>query len=142
MTDQGRHCEGLDRRHAPPEDRLHDKQSRADLPSLVIIIHSLAQAIVALRAALKADVGRSSLDQRRRARRAVMSAQAGSGRSSPRRAKRFPTPACSILLDCGDDVGAALAAIRAEIKGVVFTGRADVARRACRYRLANTACDS
>ena len=35
----------------------------------------------------------------------------------------------STLLDCGDDVGAALAAIRSEIEGVVFTGRADVARR-------------
>ena len=35
----------------------------------------------------------------------------------------------SALLDCGDDVGAALAAIRSEIEGVVFTGRADVARR-------------
>ena len=35
----------------------------------------------------------------------------------------------SALLDCGDDAGAALAAIRSEIEGVVFTGRADVARR-------------
>jgi hypothetical protein len=35
----------------------------------------------------------------------------------------------SALLDCGDDVGAALAALRSEIEGVVFTGRADVARR-------------
>ncbi len=35
----------------------------------------------------------------------------------------------SALLDCGDDVGAALAAIRSEIEGVVFTGRVDVARR-------------
>ena len=33
------------------------------------------------------------------------------------------------LLDCADDVGAALAAIRSEIEGVVFTGRADVASR-------------
>lgn len=35
----------------------------------------------------------------------------------------------SALLDCGDDVGGTLAAIRSEIEGVVFTGRADVARR-------------
>jgi delta 1-pyrroline-5-carboxylate dehydrogenase len=35
----------------------------------------------------------------------------------------------SALLDCGDNVGAALAAIRAEVEGVIFTGRADVARR-------------
>jgi hypothetical protein len=33
------------------------------------------------------------------------------------------------LLDCGDDTGAALAAIRSQIDGVVFTGRPDVARR-------------
>lgn len=36
---------------------------------------------------------------------------------------------CSTLLDCGDNVGAALAAIRAEVEGVIFTGRADVADR-------------
>jgi len=35
----------------------------------------------------------------------------------------------SVLLDCGDRPGAALAAIRAQIEGVVFTGRTDVARR-------------
>jgi acyl-CoA reductase-like NAD-dependent aldehyde dehydrogenase len=33
------------------------------------------------------------------------------------------------LLDCGDDAGAAQAAMRAGIEGVVFTGRADVAER-------------
>jgi hypothetical protein len=33
------------------------------------------------------------------------------------------------LLDCGDDVGAALAAIRSEVEGLVFTGRPNVARR-------------
>jgi len=35
----------------------------------------------------------------------------------------------SALLDCSDNVGAALAAIRLEIEGVVFIGRADVAGR-------------
>ena len=40
-----------------------------------------------------------------------------------------PDARFSTLLDCGDDVGAVLAAIRSEIEGVVFTGRADVARR-------------
>jgi hypothetical protein len=40
-----------------------------------------------------------------------------------------PEVNCSSLLDCGDDRGAALAAIRSEVEGVVFTGRADVARR-------------
>ena len=38
------------------------------------------------------------------------------------------------LLDCGDNVGAALATIRAQVEGVIFTGRADVA-----YRLADIA---
>lgn len=40
-----------------------------------------------------------------------------------------PDARFSVLLDCGDNVGAALAAIRSEIEAVVFTGRADVARR-------------
>jgi acyl-CoA reductase-like NAD-dependent aldehyde dehydrogenase len=40
-----------------------------------------------------------------------------------------PAAACAALLDCGDNVGAALAAIRAEVEGIIFTGRADVARR-------------
>ena len=40
-----------------------------------------------------------------------------------------PDARCSTLLDCGDNVGAALAAIRAEVEGVIFTGRPDVARR-------------
>jgi hypothetical protein len=40
-----------------------------------------------------------------------------------------PEASCSALLDCGDDVGATLAAIRSEVEAVLFTGRADVARR-------------
>jgi hypothetical protein len=40
-----------------------------------------------------------------------------------------PDARCSALFDCGDNVGATLAAIRAEVEGVVFTGRPDVARR-------------
>jgi hypothetical protein len=40
-----------------------------------------------------------------------------------------PEARSSSLLDCGDDRGAALAAIRSEVEGIVFTGRADVARR-------------
>jgi len=40
-----------------------------------------------------------------------------------------PDAQCSTSLDCGDNVGAALAAIRAEVEGVIFTGRPDVARR-------------
>ena len=40
-----------------------------------------------------------------------------------------PDIRCSTVLDCGDNVGAALAAIRAEVEGVIFIGRPDVARR-------------
>jgi acyl-CoA reductase-like NAD-dependent aldehyde dehydrogenase len=40
-----------------------------------------------------------------------------------------PDAEFSALLDCGDRPGAALAAIRAEVPGVVFTGRPDVAKR-------------
>jgi delta 1-pyrroline-5-carboxylate dehydrogenase len=40
-----------------------------------------------------------------------------------------PEASCSSLLDCGDRPGAALAAIRAQVEGVIFIGRIDVARR-------------
>jgi hypothetical protein len=40
-----------------------------------------------------------------------------------------PGALCSTFLDCGDNVGAALMAIRAEVEGVVFTGRPDAAHR-------------
>jgi hypothetical protein len=40
-----------------------------------------------------------------------------------------PEARLAALLDCGENVGAALAAIRAEVEGVIFTGRTDVARR-------------
>jgi delta 1-pyrroline-5-carboxylate dehydrogenase len=92
----------------------------------VIIVHSLAQAIAALTAALKAG------------RPVVLASAPGAGSyvgpgwfgalvAAAREA--LPDARFSTLLDCGDDVGAALAAIRSEIEGVVFTGRADVARR-------------
>jgi hypothetical protein len=40
-----------------------------------------------------------------------------------------PEASFSALLDCGDDVGATLAAIRSEVQGVIFTGRPEVAHR-------------
>ena len=40
-----------------------------------------------------------------------------------------PAAHCTALLDCGDDAGAAQAAIRAGIDGVIFTGHCDVAER-------------
>ncbi|HZU91763.1 MAG TPA: hypothetical protein VE993_21100 [Stellaceae bacterium] len=46
-------------------------------------------------------------------------------------AARAAAPAAefSAVLDCGDEPGAALAAIRAGVEAVVFTGPADLARR-------------
>ena len=101
------------------------KQSR-DREAPVIIIYSLAQAIAALTAAVRAG------------RPVVLASAAGAGSytgpgwfgaliGAIREA--VPDGRFSALLDCGDDVGAALAAIRSEIEGVVFTGRTDVARR-------------
>jgi hypothetical protein len=43
--------------------------------------------------------------------------------------KAVPEARFAALLDCGDNVGAALAAIRSQVEGLVFTGRADVACR-------------
>ena len=40
-----------------------------------------------------------------------------------------PDARFSAILDCGGQAGAALAAIRAQIEAIVFTGREDVARR-------------
>jgi acyl-CoA reductase-like NAD-dependent aldehyde dehydrogenase len=40
-----------------------------------------------------------------------------------------PDARFSAILDCGDQAGAALATIRAQIERVIFTGRADVASR-------------
>jgi hypothetical protein len=98
----------------------------------VIVAHSLVQATAALTAAARAG-------------RAVVIASPPGGGSyvgpgwfgSMVDAARQAVPDASFaaLLDCADDVGAALAAIRCEVEGVVFTGRADVARR-----LADIAC--
>ena len=41
----------------------------------------------------------------------------------------MPAARFSAVLDCGDDAGAAMAAIRAGTEAIVFTGRADVAER-------------
>jgi acyl-CoA reductase-like NAD-dependent aldehyde dehydrogenase len=101
------------------------KQSR-DRKAPVIVIHSLAHAIAALKAAEQA--GRS----------VVLASAPGAGSyvgpgwfrelvAAAREA--VPEASCSSMLDCGDNRGATLAALRSEVEGVVFTGRADVARR-------------
>ena len=92
----------------------------------VIIVHSLGHAVAALTAAAKAG------------RAVVLASAPGAGSyvgpgwfgalvDVAREA--VPEARFSALLDCGDDVGAALAAIRSEVDGIVFTGRPDVARR-------------
>jgi hypothetical protein len=95
------------------------------LPDPVIVVHSLDQAVAALRAAAAAS------------RAVVLSSAPDAGGyvgpgwfgalvSAAREA--VPEARCAAFLDCGDSVGAALAAIRAEVEGIVFTGRPDVAR--------------
>jgi hypothetical protein len=101
------------------------KQSR-DRNAPVIVVHSLRHAIAALRAA--AGAGRA----------VVLASAPGAGSyGGPgwfgalivAAREAVPEARFSALLDCGDDVGAALAALRSEIEGVVFTGRADVSCR-------------
>jgi acyl-CoA reductase-like NAD-dependent aldehyde dehydrogenase len=95
-------------------------------PEPVIVVHSLAHATAALRAATRAG------------RAVVLASAPGAGSyvgpgwfreliAAAREA--VPEASFSALLDCGDDRGAALAAIRSQVEGVVFTGPADVARR-------------
>src|SRR6266404_6286713 len=92
----------------------------------VITVHSLGHALAALTAAAKAGCP------------VVLASAPGAGSyvgpgwfgalvAAAREA--VPEARFSALLDCGDDVGAALAAVRSEIEGVVFIGRADVASR-------------
>lgn len=92
----------------------------------VIIVHSLPQAVAALRAAARANrpIVLASAPE------AGVYAGGGWFRALVEAAREAVPGACfSALLDCGAEAGAALAAIRAQVEGVVFTGRADVARR-------------
>jgi len=101
------------------------KQSRATAPP-VIVVHSLAHAVAALSAA--ADAGRPVMLAS--ATDAGIYAGPGWFREVLRAAREaVPAAQSSALLDCGSDAGAAMAAIRAGIDAIVFTGRADVAAR-------------
>ncbi len=92
----------------------------------VIIVHSLAHAVAALRAAARA--GRSVVLAS--APEAGVYAGGGWFRALVEAAREaVPNAQFTALLDCGEEAGAALAAIRAEVDGLVFTGRTDVARR-------------
>ncbi|HZT87835.1 MAG TPA: hypothetical protein VFA12_07685 [Stellaceae bacterium] len=96
------------------------------LASPVIVVHSLPQAVAVLQEAAK--VGRAVT---------LLSAPGAGASAGPGwfgnvvAAARAEVPAArfTALLDCGDENGAALAAIRYGIEGIVFTGRADVAAR-------------
>ena len=92
----------------------------------VIIIHTLAHAVGALRAAARADRPIVLLS----APEAGVYVGPGWFRALAEAAREAaPKARCSAILDCGEEAGAALAAIRARVEGIVFTGRADVARR-------------
>jgi acyl-CoA reductase-like NAD-dependent aldehyde dehydrogenase len=89
-------------------------------------VHSLAQAVAALGAA--AEAGRAVVLAS--APDAGISAGPGWWRELVAAAREaVPAAQFTALLDCGDDAGAAQAAIRAGIEAIVFTGRADVAAR-------------
>ena len=115
MTTQGCHCE-----------EQGDEAISGRLAAPVVIVHSLGNAVSTLTVA--ARVGCTVV---------LLSAPGAGSYGGPGwfgaliAAAREAVPEARFfaLLDCGDDVGAALAAIRSEIEGVVFTGRADVAGR-------------
>jgi len=100
--------------------------TRAGGSGIVIVVHSLAQAIAALRAAAQAD---QAVVLASRPGAGSYGGQGWFGAAIDTAREAVPNAQFSALLDCGDDIGAALAAIRSEIEGVVFTGRSDVAQR-------------
>lgn len=102
-----------------------DALSPASTPP-VIVIHSLAHAVAALSAAAEAGRPVTLLS----APDAGISAGPGWWPEVVAAARdAVPAAQSAALLDCGDDAGAAQAAIRASVTGIVFTGRADVAAR-------------
>jgi acyl-CoA reductase-like NAD-dependent aldehyde dehydrogenase len=105
-------------RPMPPPDRL--------FPDPVILVHSLGHAVAALKAAAAARrriVLASAPDAGSYAGAGWFRALAEAAREA------VPQAQFSAVLDCGDAAGPALAALRSQIDGVIFTGRADVARR-------------
>ena len=102
-----------------------ENDAQAGSPA-AFVVHSLAHAVAALEAAVAAG------------REAVLLSAAEAGISAGPgwfreliAAARAAVPGASpaAYLDCGDDAGAAQAAIRAAVDGIVFTGSADVATR-------------
>jgi hypothetical protein len=100
--------------------------SGAAAPAAAITVHSLAHAVAALEAAVEADhdiVLLSAFDAGLSAGPGWWVALVAAARAAA------PAARCAAILDCGDDPGAAMAAIRAGAEAIVFTGRADVALR-------------
>lgn len=92
----------------------------------VLIVHSLSQAVAALKAAAVAGVAVVLAS----APEAGSSAGPGWWRALVEEARKtVPAAEAATLLDCGDEPGAALAAIRTQVEAVLFCGRADVAAR-------------
>ena len=92
----------------------------------VIVVHSLAHAVAALTAAAAAGRPVTLLSA------PGVGIYAGPGWwSEVVAAARVAVPAgqATAILDCGDDAGAAQAAIRSGIEAIIFTGRPDVAER-------------
>src|SRR5579862_4868732 len=89
----------------------------------VIIVHSLAHAVAALIAAGRSVILASAPGAGRAAGPGWFGALIAQARAA------VPAAHSTCLLDCGDDAGAAQAAIRAGIEAVVFTGRAEIADR-------------
>src|SRR5439155_14786297 len=91
-----------------------------------IVVHALAHAVAALEAA--AELARpvtllSAPDAGLSAGPGWFGAMLAAARAA------VPAAQSEALLDCGDDPGAAQAAIRAGIEAIVFTGRSNVAER-------------
>jgi hypothetical protein len=104
-----------------------EAEARAGGPiAPVIIVHSLDQAVAALKAAARAGrsiVLSSAPDAGIYAGPGWFGAVVAAAREA------VPDARFSAILDCGDQAGAALAAIRAQIERVIFTGLEDVASR-------------
>ena len=112
------------RASGPPSEGR--RKARDPDAALVIVIHSLKQAVTALSAA--AEAGRAII--------LASPPDAGIyvGPSWFREvvhaaSKAVPDARFTAILDCGGDAGAAMAAIRAGVEAIVFTGRIDVAER-------------
>ncbi|MGH7047760.1 MAG: hypothetical protein ACREE2_15375 [Stellaceae bacterium] len=92
----------------------------------VIVVHALDHAVGALKAAARRDRPIVLLS----APEAGIYVGPGWFRALAEAARdAVPEARFSAVLDCGDEAGAALAAIRAGIECVLFTGRPEIARR-------------